>query len=150
MSDWLQRNLPWLQRAGERWGCVNAEPLRLRAWLAAPIVWDAYDGLRIEGAIQHAVVAIEAGVPSDVFADAPRDLSVDIPIPIADVEIGGRQIACASLAVAPPCAIETVRFLRKRARVEALGVASVMIGQGPYKSMQIPKATLTAPFVDFF
>jgi len=119
--------------------------------MASPVIWDAYDGLRLEGALQYAVVALESGsVPSDVFADAPRDIAVDIPIPIVDVEIGGRRIACASVALAPPCAIETVRFIRRRARVEALAVGKVLISGGPYKSTNIPKATVTTPWVDFF
>lgn len=145
---WLDDNREWLE-AAKRWLPVNVEPLRLRAWLLSPIAWDGYNGVTIEGALQSAVIWRETHrSPGDVFAGF--DGAVEIPIPIADVEIHGHTIACASWAVPPPIAFESVRWNRSRARPEQYAMNVVRIGQGPYKSSNIPFSTLTTPFLDFF
>ena len=40
--------LPWAE-AARRWACASADPLTLRGWLAAPLAWDPYNGVTIEG-----------------------------------------------------------------------------------------------------
>jgi len=151
MGAWLDEQREWLARAEDRWRPRMSEPLRLRAWLTSSIAWDGYDGMTaLEGALQTVVVWREAGrMPADVFAGC-GDAVVDIPIPIADVEIAGRRVACASWAVPPPIAVETLRYRRHRARVEAMRLHVVRINQGDYKSQNRPEATLTTPFVDIF
>lgn len=86
--------------------------------------------------------------PGDVFAGF--DGAVDIPIPIEHIMVEGESIACASWAVPPPIALESVRWVRKRARAEALGLDRVLIAGGPYKSLNIPHATLATPYLDFY
>lgn len=153
---WIDEQQRWLGVAAEHWLPRAAEPLCLRIWLrSAGVSWDPYDGLTIEGALQSAVVALEAGAPADdVFADCPPGLFVDIPIPIADEERTGRKIACASWAQPAPTAAETMRYKRQRARPENMptpgGMGIINTGQGEYKSSQIPVPTLSTPYVDFF
>jgi hypothetical protein len=118
--------------------------------MGAPIAVDLFHGLTVEGAIQHAVIRLEAGVPSDVFGGIPHDLFVNIPIPIADVSIGGWDIAQASWARFAPVAIEATRFVRSRAQVEGLALDRVHVAGGEYKSTSIPKSTVVSPFIDFF
>jgi len=146
---WLDDSARWLARA-ERWRPRVVEPLRLRVWLSSPVAWDGYDPITIEGALQFAVVLEETGrLPDDVFAGCGA-VDVDIPIPIADVEIGGRRIACASIGIPPSIAVETVRWRRKRSRSEEIGVDVVRINGGPFKALNMPIGTLSTPWLDFY
>lgn len=152
--SWLDDNREWLLRARDRWAPRHVEPLTLRMWLGAPLAWDGYDGIRIEGALQSAVVVHETGrMPDDVFHGCPRDLGAengDIQIPIADEVHHGFRIACASWAQPSPGAIETARFRRKRARIDAMpGNGKLLISGGSFKSMSQPIPTVTALHVDF-
>lgn len=154
--SWLDANRAWLARARERWAArpEHVEPLTLRMWLAAPIAWDGYDGLTLEGALQCAVVVHETGrLPDDVFAGCPRDLSIadgDIAIPIADEVIHGHRVACASWARPSRDAVETVRYRRKRARVDVMpGSGKLLIAGGPFKSLNVPVPTVTTIYLDF-
>jgi hypothetical protein len=153
--DWLADNTPWLERARARWAPRSAEPLRLRVWLrSAGLAYDPYQGVQLEGALQHLVVLIETGrMPADVFARKPRAVATDIQIPIADVPIEGRPIACASWGMFPVFALESVRWLRKRARHGMLnppgGRGIIPIAGGAYKSLNIPVARMSSPWVDF-
>lgn len=152
---WLDENRDWLARAAERCRPRSSEPLRLRVWLRSPLVWDAWNGVGIDGALQHAIVLRETGrLADDVFADAPRSVFADIAVPLADVERAGRRIACASWAQPPVCAVESLRYWRKRARAELMpipgGKGVLVTGGGAYKSLQIPVPTLATPYVDFF
>ena len=141
--------LAWLAGAA-RWSCELSAPLTLRAWMAAPIAWDPYQGLPCEGALQWAVVALSSGqTPDEAFAGVPMDQAVEIPIPIEDTEMLGRRIALASWAQPSPEAIETIRYRRKRARAEEYGLAKVQINGGPYKSLNIAVPTLTCAWLDF-
>ncbi len=151
---WLDDNRWWLARARERWSPRTSEPLTLRTWLASPIAWDSYNGITLEGALQHAVVTLEAGhLPDDVFAGCPRDLSIedgDIAIPISDERIEGHPIACSSWARPSPGAVETTRYRRTRARIDAMpGEGKVIISGGPFKSLNVPIPTVTTLYLDF-
>lgn len=144
---------PWGPSA-RRWACVTRQPLTLRAWLAAPLAWDPYNGVPCEGALQYAVVQLASGMsPEEAFADAPRDTPhntlVPIPIPIVDQEMVGMPVALASWAQPAPGAIETTRIRRKRARAESYGLAKVNVAMAEFKSEQIPVPTLTAMWVEF-
>ncbi len=140
----------WLRRA-ERWRPEKVEPLRLRAWLASPIGWDFYMPLMVEGVLQFVVVWMEAKrSPDCVFADCPSDERVEIPIPIADVTIGGHVIACASNAVPHQSFVESVRYRRKRADVDAYNSGRITTSGGWAKSLNIACPTVVTPYIDFF
>ena len=149
--SWLVDNAGWLARAA-RWAPRTVEPLHLRAWLSSPVTWDGSVPITIEGPLQFAMIGRETGrLPDDVFNGAGRDTLIELPIPIADVTIGERLIACASWGAAPVIAIEAVRWRRKRAREEALGVPGrLLIKGGPFKSLNIPVGTLVTPWLDFY
>lgn len=130
-----------------RWRCRDAAPMVLRAWLSAPIAWDSWDGITVEGALQHAVVIRTAGrMPDDL--QWPSE-GMEIPIPVADVDIAGRPIACASWAQPAWLASEAHRWRRKRARAESYALRSVVVGCGTYKALQIPTPTMVTPWLDF-
>lgn len=140
-----------IERARPRYAPREVTPLRLRAWLRQPITWDAYHGLTIEGAIQCVTVIRETGMlPDDAFAGWPRDEFADIPVPIADVTMCGRPIACASRARPSDLCELTTRRRRKRPEAEHYAPDRVMTNGGNFKALDIPVATLTTPFVDFF
>jgi hypothetical protein len=148
VMTWRARNTRWLA-AAERWYPQRVEPLRICIQIADQIAWDDLNGMHcLEGALQWVVVARETGrVPSDVFRGC--DERVNIPIPLTDVEIAGRTIACCSWA-RPALRVSDVRWIRKRADIEALRLNQVRINGGEHKSTQVPVATLATPFIDFF
>jgi hypothetical protein len=123
-------------------------------WLRAPLAWDPYDGITIEGALQSVVVTRESSrLPDDAFDGAPSDFFADVPIPIADQEVYGIKIALVSWAI-PATNIETVRRLRRRSRVDlfrpAGGRGLLVVSGGSFKNTDVPVSTMTTPFVDFF
>lgn len=145
---WLEANQWWLDRARE-WAPHRAEPFTVRMWLSSSVAWSA-QGIQLDGLLQRLVVEREAGLPSDdVFAECPRGLHPEIPIPVADVTIAGLPIACASWGMPAPVAAETLRWRRKRARLDAMSGRRVTIAGGPFKSTNIPVQTLTTPWLDF-
>lgn len=151
MSEWLEKNAAWLARAAERWAPRRVEPLRLRAWLASPVVWDSYHPIQLEGALQIPVVMRETGrLPDDVFDGMPHGTITDIRVPIADVTIGDWQIACASTGIPPQVAAESSRWRRKRVREDAFGSGMIRINGGPYKSLNLLIPTLSTPWLDFY
>ena len=145
---WLDQNQDWLARA-ERWWPSRVEPLRITFELADEIAWDDRNGLTaLEGTLQWQVIARETNrVPSDVFRGC--DAKPMIPIPIEHVTIAGPPIARCSWGI-PATHVDSVRWMRKRARVEALNLPRVAINGGAYKSLQFPVATLTTPHLYFF
>ncbi len=150
---WLDDNAAWLARAAERWTPRRVEPLRIRAWLRGPVCWDGRDTLQLEGALQHAAIRRETGRnPTEVFQGCAREESAVAPlvIPIADVEIDGHRIACASAAFPYPLAAEGTRNRNKRARFDVLGLGKVTISGGAFKSLRIPVGVLHVPLLDFF
>lgn len=151
--SWLDDSASW-RTSARRWLPERVAPLRLRVWLTSPVAWDPYGGITIEGALQSVVVTRESGMlPADAFADAPSDFFADVPVPIADEEHAGKLIACASWAV-PQALVETVRKVRRRTREELFptpgGKGLLVTGGGPYKNTEIPIATVTTPYVEFF
>lgn len=149
--SWESDNAGWLARAALRWSPKNVEPLKLRVWLSSPLAFDGATAITIEGPLQFAVICRETGrLPDDVFHGAPRDGLIPIAIPIEDVEIGDHTIACASWGIAPPIAVEAVRWRRKRARAEFCGQAKVLIKGGPFKALNIPVGALVTPWLDFY
>ena len=148
--SWESDNAGWLARAA-RWAPRKVEPLRLRVWLSSPLAWDGATAITIEGPLQFAVICRETGrLPDDVFNGAPMDRMLPVAIPIEDVTIGDHLIACASWGIAPTIAVESVRWRRKRARADSLGLDKVLIKGGPYKSLNIPVGTLVSPWLDFY
>jgi len=98
-------------------------------------VWDGRDPVSLDGVLGFLIVCRETGrLPDDVFAGI-GDATVDIPVPIEDVEIGGHRVACCSWARAPSCAVEALRFRRKRARIEGRD-----IGEGLLRLVESLKA----------
>lgn len=149
MIGWVEP--PWVTRSRARWGCSRVEPFRVRVWLASPVAWDGRDAITIDGAIQFAVVLDATGrLPDDVFAEIPAGTpKIDIPIPVADSVIGGWPIAHASWGWPARCAVESKRWRRKRARAEHYAIERLGISGGWGKSLNIPVATLTTPYLDF-
>lgn len=153
MASWLDAQRPWLDRARARWAPRRVEPLHLRVWLAAPVAYDGRDPITLEGALQAVVVQREAGAPpDDVFALCPHGVRVDVPVPIADTTIAGRPIACASIGwPAPyPAHAEGMRWRRKRPDAEAYRLDKLMVNGGWGKTLNIPVATLTTPWLDVY
>lgn len=141
--------MQFIKRA-ERWLPRRVESLTIRAWLSSPLAWDTYDGVTLDGAIQFAVVALETGMTPDDAFSGYRGPKVDIPIPIADQDLSGLQIARISWAH-PARLTEGVRVRRRRLRVDSMGGSSVIrMNQGPFKSTQLPTPTISTPYVDFF
>ena len=135
----------------DRWWPKRVDAITLRVWLSSPIAWDSYDGVTIEGALQCSVVMLETGLmPDDAFAGY-RGPKVDIPIPIADVELDGSKVALASWAHPAPVALEEVRWRRRRVRIDAMGGASaILLNSGPFKATQLPTPTMSTPYLDFY
>lgn len=147
---WLAQNQAWLDRARGRWAPRSPEPVTVRLWLSSPVAWGEH-GVQLDGLLQRLVVERETGLPSDdVFAECPRGLHPEIQIPVVDVQIAGLPIACASWGVPPPIAAESLRWRRKRARLEAMSGNRLTIAGGAYKSTNIPVQTLVTPWLDFY
>lgn len=146
---WLDDNRGWLARAADRWSPRSPEAFTVRAWLSSPIAWSER-GAQIDGLLQRLVVERETGFPSDdVFAECPRGLHPEIQIPVVDAAIAGLPIARCSWGMPPPVAVESIRWRRKRARLEAMSGNRLTIAGGPYKSTNIPVQTLVTPWLDF-
>lgn len=153
--NWAAENREWREQARVTWAPRAPEPLRLRAWLASQVVWDGWDPLTIEGAIQYVVVTRETGrMPDDVYSECPIDAPLsdtDIQIPIADsFEFGDVPIALASCGVFAPGSVATVRWRRTRPRADYYGVDSVKVATADMKAHNIPAPTVAASYVDFY
>lgn len=147
---WLDDNRWWLDRARERWAPSVVEPFTLRVWFSSPVAWSR-NGLQVDGYLQRLVVERETGMPSDdVFAHAPRTVDADITIPLRHVRMGAFDVACASWGMPPEVAVESIRWRRRRTRVEVLGMDKVVVAGGAFKSTNIPLPTLTTPYLDFY
>ncbi len=151
--QWLAENKPWLDRAAAHWSARWPEVMTVRAWLSSPIAWDGYATIQLEGALQAAVIYLETGrTPDEVYAGIgdgfhpPR-------IPVAIVRFGpdeGRPIHLASAGIPPKVAVESIRWRRKRARVDVLGIPGrITVAGGWAKGLNLPVATLTTPWLDF-
>ena len=140
-----------LPESSRRWLPRRSDAITVRAWLGSPIVWDHYDGVTLDGALQYAVVALESGVmPDDLFAGY-TGAHIEIPIPVRDVTLAGSDIALCSWAHLPGCSTDDVRVRRRRLRVDSMGgTAKVRANQGPFKATQLPTPTMCVPYVEFY
>lgn len=144
--------LPWLPAARDRWlprpGHVT--PLTLRAWLSAPVALPRVGAVCIEGVLQHAMVIAETGrLPGEVFAGFPRHLFANLPAPIADVEMHGRAIACASWPRSSPDAREALVMHTHKPEAEQLGLRKVYISMGETKPKRVPVPTLAVTWLEW-
>lgn len=138
----------WITAARDAWlpRADRVEPLRVTAWMRAPVSFDRTDGLRLDGALTWVVVALVTGEPPpEAFAGVTRGAYVDIPVPIADTLIEGWRIAQCSDAVLAPIACEVVRRRRKKPHPEAMSIAKVQTTGGPWKALDIPVAAWATP-----
>lgn len=153
---WATDNAWWRANAAKRRG-ERRDQCIVRAWLSAPVAWDGYDPLTLEGALQSVVVARETGrMPCDVFRGCPVDAPLtdsDIPIPIADIDVevdgSSMPLALCSVGLFSPDAAPTVRYIRGRARAEQYATKMVNIAMAEYKSSNMPIATVTCCYVEF-
>lgn len=146
---WLDDNRWWLDHARERWRPDAVEPFCVRIWFSSPVAWSR-NGVQLDGYLQRLVVERETGLPSDdVFTHAPNE-DVGITIPVRHVQIGVHEVACASWGRPPPIAAESLRFRRRRTRVDVLGLDKVVVAGGAFKSTNIPLPTLATPYLDFY
>lgn len=155
-AEWRSDNAAWLSAAQAQWAPTSSEPCRIRLWLGAPVAWDGYTAVCLEGALQWAVIMLMTGMaPDHVYSGIGRGWCPP-PIPIdhlelTDVDGVPRTIARCSVAQPAPVAHETMRFRRKRARVEPLGIPGTIVTAGGWaKSLNIPVPTLTTPWLDFY
>ena len=150
MSTWIDKNRSWLERARAEWSPDVEEPFQVRVWFSSPVAWNR-DGIQLDGYLQRLVVERTTGeAADDVFAEAPRGVDADITIPVRHVSMGGHSIACASWGWPPDITFESLRWRRRRTRVDVLGLDKVVVAGGAYKSTNIPLQTLTTPWLDFF
>lgn len=156
--SWVRENAGWLSDAREKWSPRGSDRILIRAWLKQPILWDGYDPITIEGGLQSVVCCLHTGcMPDDVFEFCPRDASLeqtDIQIPICDVhvstDLGPVPIACVSSGWFSRDAVQTVRWTRKRPRVENYGAKIVNTASDWAKATNMPRATVTAHYVQFW
>lgn len=150
--DDLTPLLPWLPSARERWlpRHGHTRPLTLRAWLSAPVALPRVGAVCIEGVLQHAMVIAETGhLPGEVFACFPRHLFANLPVPIADVEMHGRAIACASWPRSSPDAHEALIMHTHKPEAEQLGLRKVYITGGEAKPKRVPVPTLAVTWMEW-
>lgn len=154
--SWAKRNRKWLEKARERWAPVDPEPLRVRAWLAAPVAWDTYDHLMIEGLLQFVVVMRETGrLPDDVFAGCALDVPLedtDIQVPIVDEVLPGCEVPIARASAGWPStdSVASVRWRRSRPRGDRYGASVVNASSGNTKAMNLPAPVVVTQFVDWW
>lgn len=147
---WLADNQWWLDAARARWLPTTITSFCVRVWFSSPVAWSR-DGLQLDGYLQRLVVERETGMPSDdVYAECPRNLDTNISIPIRHVPIGPFEVACASWGMPPAIAVESLRWRRRRTRVDVLGMDKVVVAGGAFKSTNIPLPTLSTPWLDFY
>lgn len=152
--SWASENRPWLDRARRVWSPDTTEPLLLRAWLAAPVAYDGYDAITIDGALQSAVCLRETGrLPDDVYSECPLSASLeetDIQIPITDSVMSGIPIAHVSIGWFSPDATATKRQNWKRARAENYARDVVKTSEASTKTQMVLKQTVAAMHLDFY
>jgi len=141
----------WLTDARAAWAPREDVPLRVTAWMRAPVAFDRDQGLRLEGALGWIVVAMVTGAPPREAFDGVRvEDYVDIPVPILDTEIAGWRVAMCSDAMLAPVAAEVVRRRRKKPHPEAMGLAKVQTTGGPWKALDIPVAAWSSPVLTWY
>ena len=126
--------LPWLAEARERWGArpEHTRPLTVRVRLRSPLVRQRRGEHSLDGLLGFAVVAEVTGLrPDDAFAGVPRDLHVDIPIPIVDDPETGVARASWPRFVGPVRA--GVAMHVRKPEAEGLGGRKVFVAGGEAK-----------------
>lgn len=144
-----------LPNLGARWMARpdRLTPVAITAELMSPIACDEAMPLMLDGALQHAVIVMATGCePSDLFAGFVGQ--VEIPIPIAEeaVFVDGLQFRvprCSQAFFSAPT-IPTVRMVRRTSDVEAMGVSTVNISFGEYKSHLLPMASIVTPWATWY
>lgn len=129
---------PWLPEFRERWAPQREEPIVIEALLETPFSVDPHHPIMLEGILACAGIAATIGVTPDAAGFDPREL-VDLPVPIADQRTGGRLVARVSAGHAADSR-GAIRYVRKRARAEHYGLASVNDSTGEHKSYNLPIA----------
>lgn len=140
---------PWLPAAREAWlpRPEHTRPLVVRAWLSSPLVRQRRGEHALDALLGYAVVARAAGeLPSDAMAHVPRDLHVDIPVPIADdLETG---VACASWPRMERAREGLARYVRKP-EVEQLGAKRVLVAGGSGKPTRDDTPLIVAAWLEW-
>lgn len=137
--------LPWVEITHTRWGCrqEKAEPLLVEAVLEAPIALDPQYHIALDGVMQWVVVADAAGMqPFEAFAGYSGP-APDIGLPVATRELAGVKVYCVSDGV-PSHTQGLVRYQRRRARIDRLGLDQVNTSTAEYKSIQVPNQSTLA------
>lgn len=151
---WADENRAWREQARMLWRPEVPEPLLIRSWLSAPIAYDGYDPVTLEGSLQSVVCMRETGrLPDDVFEGCPLSAAledVDIQIPIVDTWIDGIPVANVSIGWFSPDAIATKRQSWKRARADRYQADKIKTSEAGTKTQMVLKATVSATHVDFF
>lgn len=149
MSEWSPA---WLDDAARDWSPRTTAPLRVRAWLLAPVAWDPYEGgISLDGPLSWAAVLRASGEsPDDAFAECPRGRHIEIPLPLARRDYPGGWVWCASLAQPSPDQTSGVRKRRRRPDVELYPLrGKVPINGGAYKALDQPIMTLRATWLEW-
>lgn len=141
---------PWLDAARAAWAPrpERVVPLRVTAYLTAPVAMDRAIPLRLDGALTWLVVALATGLPPrEAFGAIRAGEWVDLPTPIADAEVRGWRVPRCSDGVFPSVALDSVRRRRRRTDADALGLAKVQTNGGAWKALDMPAPTVSAPSV---
>lgn len=144
--------LPWCARARATWACrpARAEPLVVRVEFVLGPARPRVQGITLEGALQAAVVTHATGVaPSDAFVGFDAETQADLPLPLRDVEMHGRPIACAAWPRWAPGTVEAVTSYVHKPEWEGIGSRKVGVasGEGKPKRQHVPY--LAASWADF-
>jgi hypothetical protein len=148
--SWRSQNQWWLDNAKARWSPSTVEPFCVRVWFSSPVAWSR-DGIQLDGYLQRLVVERETGMAADdVFSGFPNAEDAGITIPVGHVQIGPYDVACVSWGWPPSVAVESLRWRRRRTRVDVLAMNKVVVAGGAFKSTNIPLPTLATPWLDFY
>jgi len=137
--------MQWLHDAAA-WLPARAEPLEISALMASPVAIDPQHPLMLEGALGCAVIAAVTGLTPDEVGLGAHAF-VDVPVPIADGEREGCRVARASQAMGDGLGV--VRYVRKRTRVEALGLAKVA-EVAEFKAFNLPVVAKLYPVLRWY
>ena len=139
----------WLDGARARWLPRSEESMLVRAWLSAPVALPRIGAVTLEGLLQSAVIVAETGaLPGDAFA-AHDGGFVDLPVPIADVQMHGLAVACASWPTWSPDAREALVMHTHKPEAEQLCARKVYVTGGEAKPKRVPVPTMSAAYVEW-
>ncbi len=146
-ADLPRLGAPWKARADK------LKPVAITAELMSPIACDEALPLMLDGALQHAVIVLATGCePSDLFAGFVGQAEIPIPVAEETVFVEGRAFIvprCSqAFFAAPP--IPTVRMVKRTSDVEAMGLPTVNMSFGEYKSHLLPMASVVTPWATWY